>query len=198
MNRLTTLEDALIDQLEDLHQAEHQLVQILPLMQQRAHHGMLKRALHGAALEAEHHLERLTEIGIHLHEPLSGRACKAVDGLVEEIHELLLEEVENSTLFDSVLMGMAQRLIHYVIAGYTTARAVAKKLDEADVLSHLSKTLEEELQTNKTLSLLLDGDLFSQPGKRIAAEDNLEKGHSCFEAPRRTPFQKLGMAVRMF
>jgi ferritin-like metal-binding protein YciE len=82
-----------------------------------------------------------------------GKTCKGMQGLIEEGSEATEEDYEGS-LMDAALIGAAQRVEHYEIAGYGTVRSMAETLGEDDHVFLLEETLEEEKETNEKLTEL--------------------------------------------
>jgi len=151
--KLNTLEDLLVHELKDLYSAETQLVKALPKMAKAASHQELKAAFEGHLEQTEGHVERLTEIAEMLGKKLTGQTCKAMKGLVQEGADLISEGAEPAVR-DAGLIGAAQRVEHYEIAGYGTARCLADQLGHSEVADLLEQTLEEEKDTDEKLSEL--------------------------------------------
>jgi ferritin-like metal-binding protein YciE len=151
--KLNTLEDLLLHELKDLYSAETQLVKALPKMAKAASHQELKAAFEDHLEQTEGHVERLDEIAEMLSKKLTGHTCKAMKGLVEEGAELIAEGAAPSVR-DAGLIGAAQRVEHYEIAGYGTARCLAEQLGHSEIAELLEQTLEEEKQADENLSEL--------------------------------------------
>ncbi len=94
---------------------------------------------------------------------LTGHKCKAMEGLIEEGAELIGEDAEDSVR-DAGLIGAAQRVEHYEMAGYGTARALAQKLGHDDVADILGETLEEEKATDAKLTELAEAAVDAEGG----------------------------------
>lgn len=154
MKKTKTLRDALVAELKDLYSAENQLVKALPKMVKKASNVKLKEAFTSHLEETKIHVERLEEISTLMEVKLSGKTCKAMQGLIEEGKEVLEEESDNEAFVDALLIGAAQRVEHYEMAGYGTARAMAQELGEKKVVVILDKTLEEEGATDKKLTTI--------------------------------------------
>ena len=118
--KLASLDRLLEDQLKDLYSAENQLVKALPKMAKRASSGGLKEAITSHLEETKQHVERLDRIGQTLGVKLSGKKCKAMEGLIEEGAEAL-ESDGPGPVIDAALIAAAQRVEHYEIAAYGTA-----------------------------------------------------------------------------
>ena len=153
--KLQTLEDLLHHELKDLYSAENQLVKALPKMAKAATNEELKAGFEEHLEQTRGHVERLEEIAGQIGKKLTGHKCKAMEGLVEEGAELIAEDAEDSVR-DAGLIGAAQRVEHYEIAGYGTAKALALKLGHEDIAEILEQTLEEEKETDEKLTELAD------------------------------------------
>jgi len=153
--KLNTLADLLHHELKDLYSAENQLVKALPKMAKAAANAQLKAGFEEHLEQTKGHVERLDQIAEKLGVKLAGHKCKAMEGLVEEGAELIGEDAEDSVR-DAGLIGAAQRVEHYEIAGYGTAKALALKLGHEDVAEILDETLEEEKETDAKLTELAE------------------------------------------
>src|SRR5213075_860174 len=130
--KLNTLEDLLHHELKDLYSAENQLVKALPKMAKAASNPELKAGFEEHLEQTKGHVARLDQIAEAISKKLGGHTCKAMQGLIEEGAELISEDAEDRVR-DAGLIGAAQRVEHYEMAGYGTARALASLLgfDEA-------------------------------------------------------------------
>src|SRR5882762_11099132 len=154
--KLDSLKKLYLEELRDLYSAETQLVKALPKMVKGASSAELKEAFGNHLEQTEEHVERLNEIFGRLDEKPTGKTCKAMKGLIEEGSEMLEEEGEESVI-DAGLIGAAQRVEHYEIAAYGTARTFANLLGEDEAAEVLQETLDEEGETDKQLSELAEG-----------------------------------------
>jgi ferritin-like metal-binding protein YciE len=155
MSSINTLHDLLIDELKDLYSAENQLVKALPKMAKAASDADLKSAFTAHLAETKGHVERLAEALKILGAPVKAKTCHAMEGLVEEGSEAI-DMKAPSPIRDANLIGAAQRVEHYEIAAYGTAKAFAKALDEDKVVDLLQATLNEEAAANEKLSSISD------------------------------------------
>ena len=152
---MDSLKDLYVDELKDLYNAENQLLKALPKMAKKAAAPDLRAAFEEHLDQTEGHVDRLEKIFKRLGEKPTGKTCKAMKGLVEEGKEIIDEEGEDSVL-DAALIGAAQRVEHYEMAGYGTVRTFASMLGEEDAVELLQKTLDEEGETNKKLTALAE------------------------------------------
>jgi Mn-containing catalase len=139
------LKDLLVDNLQDLLHAEMQLVHALPKMVEAAHNPRLKETFKAHLRQTEGHVERLQTAFEILGEKAQPKPCKGMKGLIEEGEETIEEGAEMEDLAaDLALIGAAQKVEHYEISGYGTARCLARQVGEREVAKLLSHTLGEE------------------------------------------------------
>jgi ferritin-like metal-binding protein YciE len=152
---MDSLKDLYVDELKDLYNAENQLLKALPKMAKKASAPELKRAFQEHLTQTEGHVNRLEKIFKGLGEKPTGKTCKAMKGLIEEGKEIIEEDGDGSVL-DAALIGAAQRVEHYEIAGYGVVRTFASLLGEEDAMESLQRTLNEEGETDKKLTGLAE------------------------------------------
>ena len=149
------LHELLVYELKDLYSAEHQIIKSLPKMARAASTPDLKRALEKHLTETRRQAQRLEQIGRALNVKVSGKKCKGMEGLIKEGKELLEEGLDESAL-DAGLIGAAQKVEHYEIAAYGTARTHAHVLGLDKVARLLQQTLDEEGETDKKLTAIAE------------------------------------------
>jgi len=158
---MSTLEDLLEEQLKDLYNAEGQLTKALPKMAKKATNESLKEAFTSHLDETRGHIERLDKIGKVLGiKKMTGKVCKAMQGLIEEGKEVLEEDGADAVI-DAALIAAAQRVEHYEIAAYGSARAMAEELGEDKVAQILQETLDEEGECDKKLTEICEGEILA-------------------------------------
>ncbi|MFT3867483.1 MAG: ferritin-like domain-containing protein [Nibricoccus sp.] len=155
MSTINSLRELLIDEVKDLYDAEKQLLKALPKMARAATNEDLKQGFTTHLEETKNHVARLEEVFEKLGVPARGKTCKAMDGLVAEGEEAIDLEGPDS-IRDACLIGAAQRVEHYEMAAYGTARNFAEVVGESEVVELLQATLDEEKQTDKILTDLSD------------------------------------------
>ncbi len=153
--KLLTLRDALIHELRDLYSAENQLIKALPKMAQSASHDELVDAFETHLEETKTQLKRLDDIFAILGESPENETCLAMEGLIAEGEKTINEDAAEAVR-DALLIAAAQRVEHYEIAGYGTARTFAERLGEEEVASMLEMTLDEESATDEALTVLAE------------------------------------------
>lgn len=152
---MDSLNDLYVEELKDLYNAENQLLKALPKMAKKASAPELKRAFQDHLEQTKTHVNRLEQIFEGLDEKPTGKTCKAMKGLVEEGKEVIGEDGDESVL-DAALIGAAQRVEHYEMAGYGCVRTFATLLGENAAAKLLQKTLDEEGMTDKKLTSLAE------------------------------------------
>jgi ferritin-like metal-binding protein YciE len=146
------LKELYIDELKDLYSAESQLVKALPKMANAASSDELRHGFEEHLEQTKGHVQRLEMIFKALGESPKGKKCKGMEGLIKEGAEAM-EEYQGA-LLDAALIGAAQRIEHYEMAGYGTVSAFADEIGESEHVALLNETLEEEKQTDEKLSRL--------------------------------------------
>ena len=145
--------ELLVDELRDILHAEKQLTKALPKMAKAARFDRLRELFEQHLMETEEQVERLNECFSLLGETARAKPCKGMMGLVEEGQEVMEEGADKEdALADLALIGAAQRVEHYEISGYTTARNLAQQLRHSAVVELLSKSLAEEENSDQLLN----------------------------------------------
>ncbi len=155
MSALRNLRDLLVDELRDLHHAENQLVKALPKMAKAASNEELREGFDEHLEQTKEHVDRLERCFKMLGLTAKGKTCPAMKGLVEEGEEAIDTDGPDA-IRDANLIGAAQRVEHYEIAAYGTARAFAETLGETKIADLLQDTLDEEGETDKKLTALAE------------------------------------------
>lgn len=154
-SKLATLEDLYIDLLKDLYSAEKQLTKALPKMAKNAQASDLQRAFQDHLKQTEKHVERIERIFSDMDGSPRGKKCVGMEGLIEEGNEVMKEAAEPQAA-DAGMIAAAQKVEHYEISGYGTARAWAEKLGYNSAARLLDQTLEEESMANELLTRIAE------------------------------------------
>jgi ferritin-like metal-binding protein YciE len=152
---MESLHDLLTDELKDMYSAETQLTKALPRMAKAATNPDLKRAFQTHLKQTEEHVRRVERICNNLEIKPRGKKCVGMEGLIEEGKEIMQEEAE-ADVMDAGLIGAAQKVEHYEIAGYGTARTHAQQLGYSDAVRELQMILDEESQANELLTQIAE------------------------------------------
>jgi ferritin-like metal-binding protein YciE len=160
-----------VEELRDLYSAENQLVRALPQMAAAAKSSTLKAAFEQHLEETRNHVQRLTEIFSELGTSPTGKHCKGMEGLIAEGNEVL-QMMGDPDVKDAALIGAAQRVEHYEMAGYGVARTFAKEMGLSKIADKLQKTLDEEGAADKKLTGIAEGGLFRTGVNQKAMQQN--------------------------
>jgi ferritin-like metal-binding protein YciE len=169
MATLVNLRNLLEHEIEDLYSAEEQIIEALPIMATNATDRQLKNSLREHLKVTKEQKRRLDQVrkllkkGSNAEEESGGflarlfgggsTKCKGMEGLIDEGNKVMGEEME-STVRDAAILASCQKIEHYEIAGYGTARAYAKELGLREVERLLAATLKEEHTADKILNIL--------------------------------------------
>jgi Mn-containing catalase len=168
------IHDLLLNELRDILHAEKQLTKALPKMAKAARFDRLRECFEEHLLETEDQIERLNECFSLLGETARAKPCKGMMGLVEEGQEVMAQGEEKEDAFaDLALVGAAQRVEHYEISGYTTARNLAQQARHTAIVALLSKSLAEEENADQLLNQIARS-LMSVAKMPAAVEQNTE------------------------
>jgi len=148
---LTSLKDLYVHELRDLFNAESQLVKALPKVAKKAHSDQLRRAIEKHLEETKHQKERLQKIFDRLGIKAGGETCEAMQGLIEESEEILKAKGDDDVR-DAGIIAACQRVEHYEISGYGSARTFARTLGFEEDVKILEQSLEEEKSADKELN----------------------------------------------
>jgi ferritin-like metal-binding protein YciE len=156
---LNSLQDVFEEQLGDLYDAERQLVAALPKVAGAAQSKELRTALNEHLEETRGHVQRLEQMFDQMGIAAPMETCEAMQGILREGDEIVAA-TGDPTAKDAALIAAAQRVEHYEIAGYGTARTLAGELGFDDAEALLDQTLDEEAKADKLLTKIATGGLF--------------------------------------
>jgi ferritin-like metal-binding protein YciE len=162
--KLKNLDDLFVDTLKDLYDAENQIVKALPKMIEQAKSNELKQGFKDHLEVTKHQIERIDQIFKQMGMPVKGKHCAGMDGLIKEGEEVLKEEMDPQVK-DAALIAAAQKIEHYEISGYGTARTYAQALGHQEFARMLDTTANEEGQTDKKLTMLAETQINARAKK---------------------------------
>jgi ferritin-like metal-binding protein YciE len=166
--RLQSLNDVLVHELQDLHSAEQQLIAALPKMAGAATNDKLRTAFDDHLGETRQHLERLEDVCSQIGVSPNGEPCKGMEGLIREGDEIVAAAGDPAAK-DAALISAAQRVEHYEIAAYGTARTLADQLGFDDAKELLDQTLDEESNADSLLTKIATGGMLKSGVNEQAA-----------------------------
>lgn len=155
MAKLSSLEDLLVHELQDIYNAEGQILKALPKLIKAASHPELKRAFEEHRVQTEGQVGRLEQAFKLLGHPVKGKKCEGMAGLLEEGKRTMEEDAEPSVR-DAALIAAAQKVEHYEIAAYGCICTYAEMLGYDQMHELLGQTLDEEEETDQRLTGLAE------------------------------------------
>jgi ferritin-like metal-binding protein YciE len=155
---LASLKDLYLDELGTLYDAEIQVIRTLPRLSEAANAPELREMLTKHCRESRMHLERIELIFTHWGERRMLRSSAGLAGIVQEADERLNQEA-TPDVRDVSIIGLAQRMEHYEIAGYGAARICALRLNRWDEARLLQETLDEEQRADGWLTAIAQSRL---------------------------------------
>ena len=180
---MNDLKDLLKHEIYDLYSAEEQIIKALPAMIEKANNPQLKTALQQHLEITQNHLNRLNEVQGLLNEdevPATNEkkgllarlfkrnhVCKGMQGLIDEGQKIIAEEMSPEVL-DAAVIACAQKIEHYEICGYGTARAFARELNLTETVQLLEATLNEEYEADDRLTEMAVGRI-NQKAERASS-----------------------------
>jgi len=142
-----------VHQLQDLYDAENQLIEALPKMAQACSSSKLRSAFEEHLRQTRNQVQRLEQIFQSMQEKPKGKKCKGMQGLIKEGEEVIKEDFEPE-IRDAALICAAQKVEHYEISGYGSVRTFAELLGLNDAAELLQQTLDGEEATDQKLTQL--------------------------------------------
>ncbi len=149
------LEELFVHELKDLHDAERQILKALPKMAEKSQHEELRSAFEEHRRQTEGHVRRLEEIFDDIGEKPGGVKCRGIRGIIEEGEEGM-KEADEGEVRDAAMIAAAQRVEHYEMAAYGSARTFARRLGNSRAAELLQQTLNEEGETDHKLSRIAE------------------------------------------
>src|SRR5438093_181593 len=181
-----TLRDLYAVELHDLMNAEKQIVAELPIMASRATSERLRRAFEDHHAETKVQIERLRLLLGQLNEPPRVVPSGAIAVLIEDARRRF-DETERGETLDAALIAAAQRIEHYEIASYGTARSYAESLGDYDAVRILQQTLDEEGHIDHTLTKLAERGINQAAGDDLLEESTRYRSRLRFVGAKDVP-----------
>jgi ferritin-like metal-binding protein YciE len=155
MTKLSSLDDLLVHELQDIYNAEGQILKALPKMAKAATNSDLRTAFEEHRIQTEGHVKRLEEVFKLLGLPAKGKKCDGMAGLIEEGKKTIEQDAEPAVL-DAALIAAAQKVEHYEIAAYGCVCTYAEMLGLDQIHELLGQNLDEEETTDQRLTALAE------------------------------------------
>ena len=171
MPGLETLQELLVHELQDLYNAENQLIKALPKMAKKASSDELREAFQEHLGQTEMQAQRIERALSLLDAPVKGRNCDGMQGILEE-GKKLMEEDASENVMDAGLIASAQKVEHYEIAAYGSVKAWAELLGQDEITALLEETLEEEETADKKLSEIAESMVNAEAAMAGGSDDS--------------------------
>lgn len=165
--KIESLKELYMDELRDVYDAEHQILDALPKMEKAATSKELKAAFREHLEETKGQVERLERVFERMGEKPKRKTCKAMKGLISEGEEMVKSRGDDDTR-DAGLIASAQRVEHYEMAAYGTLRTYAKTLGETEMARMLQETLDEEAAADSKLTKLAESGINAEAAMAMA------------------------------
>ncbi len=178
MATVDSLKSLLIEQVKDLYDAEKRLTKAIPKLAKAATNEELTVALREHLDETETQVSRLEQVFDLLDERPKAKPCEGMKGLIQEGDEHAKEDYDDDDLRDAMIIGSAQRVEHYEIAGYGTAIAHARLLGLDDVVELLESTLDEEKAADIKLTQIAESVVNLEAAAEDSEEEQSSRGRS--------------------
>jgi ferritin-like metal-binding protein YciE len=191
MERMQDLTALLKHEVEDLMSAEDQIIEAMPAMIEKATNAALTKSLKDHLRVTEKQRKRLDQVQKLLNngeQPAekkgflsnlfggSGKSeCKGMKGLIEEGQKVMAEDM-NTDVKDAAIIACAQKIEHYEICGYGTAKAYAKEINRPDIAKLLDETLTEEYQADDLLTRLAVGKVNEKADNNVSSSKSASNG----------------------
>ena len=153
--KIDNMEELFLAEIEDLYDCEKRLTKALPKMAKASTSPELRQAFESHLRETQGHAERLERVFSEMGKSPKAETCEAIKGLIEE-GEQMISNTDQSPLRDAGVIAAANRVEHYEIAAYGSARTFAQTLGLSSAVSLLEQTLEEEKKADKKLTELAE------------------------------------------
>jgi ferritin-like metal-binding protein YciE len=174
MPKLNSLDDLLVHELQDIYNAENQIIKALPKMIKAASHPELQAAFEEHLEQTEGQVERLDQVFKLLGVPAKGKKCEGMAGLIEEGKKVMEEDAEPAVM-DAALIAAAQKVEHYEMASYGCVCTYAEMLGYDQVHDLLGQNLEEEETTDEKLTVLAEGVINIEAEESEDAEEEASR-----------------------
>jgi ferritin-like metal-binding protein YciE len=172
-----------VDELRDTYDAEKQLLKALPKMAKAASSPELKAAFESHLEETRGQVQRLEQVFEAIDEPVKGKHCDGIAGIIEEGKSIMEEDFDDATM-DACLIAGGQRAEHYEMAAYGTLVAWARAMGHNEAAMLLQENLDEEKAADEKLSDLAEGGInqeaadIAHPADEDEEEENRQPAKS--------------------
>ncbi len=164
---IQSLEDLFKTKLQALYSIEQQLIETLPVMAENATSDALKTSLTDHLEVTKTQTKRLETIAEMMDVELSGLNDEAMQSLLAQEQDML-EQITDSEIKDTAIMGGATKVEHYEMACYSSAITLAKKLDQNDIADILDESYDEEKNAARMIESMASGGLMKTVAEALS------------------------------
>lgn len=158
--KFSSFEELLINELQELYSAETQIVEVLPKVASVTSSPELKDAFKKYLVETKQQVKRLETALESLQADTTGETSTAMEGLIDSATKVIQSQAP-AVLKDAAIIGIVQKIKHYMISGYGTAKAHAKILEMSEIVDLLDDTQKEKVTADKKLTKIAEGTMFT-------------------------------------
>jgi len=186
-----SLQELFVEELRDAYDGEKRLTKALPKMAKAAEAEELRTAFSNHLRETERHIQRLEQVFRTIGEPVRGKKCDGLMGIIEE-GKSAIDELEEGPVLDAALIAGGQRAEHYEIAAYGTLAYFAEMLGNDKAKELLGQTLDEEKAADEKLSVIAK----SKVNRQALMGAGMEEDEEDTSMPRSAKARRMVGAMR--
>lgn len=153
---MSTLKDLYEEELQDLWSANDQMAKVVSKMSSKATDTGLADKLEKAKDGIDKHTEMLKSLLDAAGLDVKKEHCMGMEGLVKEARKHALDSDLDGAVLDVAIIAQYQRMCHYGIAGFGTAKAFAEALGEDEATQKLDRALDKIYGSDEFMSELAE------------------------------------------
>jgi ferritin-like metal-binding protein YciE len=158
MPALRSAEDLLATELKQIHSAERQLSRALPRLAKQVDSDRLREMIERRREQGAGLIERIEDALEEMQAPKARQKNIVAEALIEDVNEHL-GDIEEEALLDAFVLAAVQKTEHYCIAAWGTAAALARLLDEDEVVRTMEQVLDEGKRFDEEMTKLAEEEI---------------------------------------
>ncbi len=151
-------QDLLAQEIKEIHSAERQLSRALPKLAKSAGSETLREMLRRRQEQGATLIESLDEAMAEMNVTRGRVKNAAMEGLIEDANQHV-EELDDERMLDAALVGAVQKVEHYCIAAWGTARSMGQLFGQQKVVEAMERALEEGKQFDQEMTDLAQNEV---------------------------------------
>ena len=152
-----SLEDIYEHELQDLWSANDQMKKVVEQLAKKATDSDLKNRLEKSVQGIQKHTDTIKSLLEDFGGEVSKEHCKGMEGLCKEaLKHAVEEDIDDGAVRDVIIIAQYQRMCHYGIAGFGTAKAYAEALGEEEAAETLEQITADIYDTDENMSQLAE------------------------------------------